>query len=61
MGVYVACFAMAVTNSVLTRSVAGAQAAAFILAAAMFVWIGSGCASCRCWQGLWRERWPVRD
>jgi diguanylate cyclase (GGDEF)-like protein len=42
MGVYVACFVVAVTNSVLTRSVAGAQAAAFILAAGTFVWIGSG-------------------
>jgi diguanylate cyclase (GGDEF)-like protein len=42
MGVYVACFAVAVINSVLTRSVAGAQAAAFILAAGTFIWIGSG-------------------
>jgi diguanylate cyclase (GGDEF)-like protein len=42
MGVYVACFAVAVINSVLTRSVAGAHAAAFILAAGAFIWVGSG-------------------
>jgi diguanylate cyclase (GGDEF)-like protein len=42
MGVYAACFAVAAINSVVTRSVAGAQAAVFILAAAAFIWIGSG-------------------
>ncbi len=42
MGVYAACFAIAVINSVVTRSVAGLHAAAFILAAGAFVWVGSG-------------------
>ncbi len=42
VGVFAVSWAIAVVNSAVTRSVAGAQAAGFILMAGLFVWCSSG-------------------
>jgi diguanylate cyclase (GGDEF)-like protein len=42
IGVFVACCAASIINSLVTRSAAGAQAAGFVAAAALFVWTLSG-------------------